>query len=38
MALLVAISALALDLLYHFSAIDVLRSGGATVLLRSLGP
>jgi uncharacterized membrane protein YdjX (TVP38/TMEM64 family) len=38
MALLVAISALALALLYHFSAIDFLRSGGATELLRSLGP
>jgi len=38
MVLLVAISALALGLLYHFSAIDFLRSGGATELLRSLGP
>ena len=38
MALLVAISALALALLYHFSAVDFLRSGGATELLRSLGP
>ena len=36
--LLVALSALALGLLYHFSALDFLRSGGASELLRSLGP
>ena len=38
MVLLVAISALSLALLYHFSAIEFLRSGGASELLRSLGP
>jgi uncharacterized membrane protein YdjX (TVP38/TMEM64 family) len=38
MVLLVALSALALALLYHFSALDFLRSGGASELLRSLGP
>lgn len=38
MVLLVALSALALGLLYHFSALDFLRSGGASELLRSLGP
>ena len=36
--LLAAVSALALALLYHFSALEFLRSGGASELLRSLGP